>query len=68
VEFSLRKIFMVTKEKKDKERKYPMGGLGLKDKEEEALSQILQDKQISLKFLQRYLIRKVLRGEIKVGE
>lgn len=59
---------MAIKEKKNTERKYPMGGLGLKDKEEEMLSDILRDKQISLKFLQRYLIRKVLRGEIKVGE
>jgi hypothetical protein len=59
---------MPTKEKKNKDRKYPMGGLGLKDKEEEMLEGILNDRQISLKYLQRYLIRKLLRGEIKLGE
>jgi hypothetical protein len=55
---------MATEKKKTK---YPVGGIGLLSGEEEKLLKELESFDISLKYLQRFLIRKFLRGEIDLG-
>jgi hypothetical protein len=52
---------------KGKSRKYPLGGLGLRKKEEEQLEGVLKKYDVSMKYLQRVLVRKLLRGEIDLG-
>lgn len=43
--------------------KWPFGGLGLDDRDEETLKQYLKDKEMSLAGFKRFLIRKWLETQ-----